>query len=174
MKTIAVLGSSSGLKESEALAEQLGKILAEKGFTVITGAGAGLPLKAAAAAKKAGGLVIGMSPAQNSAEHMKQHPDQKDVFSFIAYTGFGQKGRNVLLVRSADAVITVGGAIGTLNEFTIAYDEGKLIGVLEGSGGASDKIRELEPLGKSKNTGAIVIYSKDPKKLVDALAAALG
>lgn len=173
MKTIAVLGSSSGLEASESLADKLGKIIAEKGFTLITGAGEGLPLKAAASAKKAGGLVIGMSAEENAAAHKKAHPKQKDEFTFVAYTGFGKKGRNVVLVRSADAVVTVGGSIGTLNEFTIAYDEGKVIGVLEGSGGVSDQIRELEKLGQYKKTGAKMIYSNDPRKLIDAVAKSL-
>ncbi len=58
----------------------------------------------------------------------------------IIFTGFGYKGRNVINVRCADIVLILGGATGTLNEFTIAYDEGKIIGVLEGSGGIADHI----------------------------------
>lgn len=57
--------------------------------------------------------------------------------------------------------------MGTLNEFTIAYEDGKPIGVLEGSGGTADLIREL--LKKPHREGAEVVYDKDPKKLISKL-----
>jgi uncharacterized protein (TIGR00725 family) len=168
MKAIAVIGSSSGLKESEGLAQKIGNALAKKGIIVVTGAGSGLPLIAAAAAKKAGAMTIGISPAQDVQGHKKMHPGQpNNVFDFIVYSGFGLKGRNVLLIRSAPAAIMIGGSIGTINEFTIAYDEGKVIGVLEGSGGATKLAKQIDKLGKAKKTGAKVIYSKDPKALVE-------
>ncbi len=167
LKTIAVIGSDKGLDSSNPIAEALGKELAKKGFQVVTGAGRGLPLKAAEAAKRAGAMVYGVSPWEDAFEHKKRHPEQKGVLDFISYTGFGIKGRNVILVRSSDAVIMVGGAMGTLNEFTVAFDQGKIIGVLEGSGGFSDMIRKIAPLGR--DVGAKIIYSHDPKVLVDRI-----
>ncbi|HUB92550.1 MAG TPA: hypothetical protein VL945_01170 [Candidatus Saccharimonadales bacterium] len=167
MRTVAVIGSAEGLEKSEKLAEDLGRALAAKGFMILTGACGGLPLAAALGARKAGGRVLGISPAANSAEHKELYKGQPEVFDFIAYTGFGQKGRNVVLVRSADAVAMIGGRMGTLNEFTIAYDEGKIIGVLEGSGGTSEKVRELGGLGKE--TKAKIVYSKDPVELVERI-----
>ncbi len=83
----------------------------------------------------------------------------------IVYTGFGYKGRNVINIRSADIVIIFGGATGTLNEFTIAYDEGKIIGVLEGSGGVADHLREIIAFCKKATAGA-VIFNRDPGELV--------
>jgi len=95
-----------------------------------------------------------------------------DGADVIVYTGFGYKGRNVINVRSADVVVIFGGATGTLNEFTIAYDEGKIIGVLEGSGGVADHIREIIQFCK-KTTGSVVVFDKDPEKLVKACLEAL-
>ena len=90
----------------------------------------------------------------------------------IVYTGFGYKGRNVINVRSTDLVIIFGGATGTLNEFTIAYDEGKIIGILEESGGVADHIKEIVEFCK-KPTRGLVIFNKDPEKLVEMCLAAL-
>ena len=90
----------------------------------------------------------------------------------IVYTGFGYKGRNVINVRSAEVVIIFGGATGTLNEFTIAYDEGKIIGVLEGSGGVADHVREIIQFCQ-KPTRGLVVFDKDPEKLVDRCLEAL-
>lgn len=166
-KTIAVIGSDSGMDRSSSLARALGKALAEKGFQVVTGAGQGLPLEAAIAAKHAGARVYGVSPWEDAAEHKKNQKEQNGIFDFISYTGFGLKGRNVILIRSADAVAMVGGAMGTLNEFTVAFDEGKIIGVLEGSGGSSDMVRKVAPLGRDR--GAKIVYSKDPKELAEEI-----
>jgi uncharacterized protein (TIGR00725 family) len=172
MKTVAIIGSSHGLKESTEVARQLGVNLAKKGYSIVTGAGQGLPLEAAVAAKKAGAKVYGISPAENATEHKQKYDDPLNPFDFLVYTGFGIKGRNVILVRSADAVVMVGGAMGTLNEFTIAYEDGKAVAVLENSGGVSTKIRELIELVKKTSTkkpNERVVFSNDPKELVEKL-----
>jgi hypothetical protein len=85
----------------------------------------------------------------------------------MVYTGFDYSGRNLLMTRAADGVIIICGRMGTLNEFTIAYEDGKPIGVLEGSGGTADLIKDL--LKKPHRKGAPVVYDKDPKKLVKKL-----
>lgn len=172
-KQIVVIGSAGGHDHSADLAAQVGKAIADKGFILVTGACEGLPLAAATAAKHAGGMVVGVHPALNAKETFKGHyVDGVDepVYDAVIYTGAHMKGRNVTLVRSGDAIVMVGGRVGTINEFTIAYDEGHLIGVLDGSGGASAMARQIEELGKAKNTGARVIYSSDPQELVDKLA----
>lgn len=80
-------------------------------------------------------------------------------------------GREVTNIHSSDMVALVGGRSGTLGEFAIAYDEGKLIGVLEGTGGIADATPQI--LGTiEKDTGARLIYSRDPVELVDHLSAA--
>ncbi len=71
------------------------------------------------------------------------------------------------MTRAADGVVIISGRIGTLNEFSIAYEDGKPIGVLEGSGGTADLIRSL--LSKPHRKGAPVVYDKDPEKLVKKL-----
>ena len=72
-----------------------------------------------------------------------------------------------MLVRSCDLVLFVAGAMGSLNEFTIAHDEGKIIGCLTGTGGVADDADYL--LRKfSKDTGARVFQDEDPEKLLDA------
>src|SRR5687767_445799 len=96
-------------------------------------------------------------------------PDAADV---IIYTGFGLKGRNVINVRSADIVIIFGGATGTLNEFTIAYDEGKVIGVLAGSGGVADHIEAIIEFAK-KRTRCRIIIDDVPESLIDSCIQAL-
>ena len=90
----------------------------------------------------------------------------------IIYTGFGLKGRNVINVRSADIVVLFGGATGTLNEFTIAYDEGKIIGVLEGSGGVTDHIAEIMEFCK-KPTRGVVIFDTEAESLLEKCLEAL-
>jgi uncharacterized protein (TIGR00725 family) len=83
------------------------------------------------------------------------------------YTGFGYSGRNMLFIRSTDAVIFICGRIGTLNEFTVAFEDKKLIGVLDGTGGIVEEIDHL--LTISRRGRAKVIIEDDPKKLVDKL-----
>ena len=90
----------------------------------------------------------------------------------IVYTGFGYKGRNVINIRSSDIVLFFGGATGTLNEFTIAYDEGKIIGVLEGSGGIADHVREILRYCNKPTTGS-VLFDRQPVTLIESCLAAL-
>jgi uncharacterized protein (TIGR00725 family) len=91
----------------------------------------------------------------------------------VIYSGFGFKGRNVIAVRSADIVILVAGGIGTLNEFTIAYDEGKVIGLLHGTGGVADVVQMLLDTLPVRSTGAVVITDSDPESLIDRCIACL-
>ena len=73
-------------------------------------------------------------------------------------------------MRSCDAVVLIAGASGTLNEFTIAYDESKLIGVLTKTGGVADHIKNLvENVLRKKKSSGTVIYNEDPKELVREL-----
>ena len=77
-------------------------------------------------------------------------------------------GREITNIRSCDLVVFMGGRSGTLGEFSIAYDEGKLIGVLTGTGGISDNLDTI--LGFiDKDTGARMSFSDDPAGLLDQL-----
>ena len=171
--TIGVMGSSSAdLSEAEAtrlilLAQRLGQAIANRGCVLITGATTGFPDIVSRAALDAGGLTVGISPASSTTEHTTKFSLPDDGADVIVYTGFGLKGRNVINVRSSDIVIVFGGGIGTLNEFTIAYDEGNVIGVLEGTGGVADQIRELTKLSR-KTTSAQVLFEPIPEELIDS------
>lgn len=134
---------------------------------LITGATSGIPDFAAKGVKDAGGISIGISPAASYAAHVKSYKLPTDNYDFIIYTGFDYSGRNLLLTRSADAVITICGRIGTLNEFTIAFEDHKPIGVLEGTGGFADEIKHIIEIGH-RGKGKIV-YDSDPKKLIEKL-----
>ena len=176
---VGVMGASENdaLDNSEKvrlteLAEQLGAALAKHECILITGATTGLPDLVAKAFRKQGGFALGVSPAENREEHVQRYRLPEDNSDVIVYTGFGYKGRNVINIRSSDVVIIFGGATGTLNEFTIAYDEGKVIGVLEGSGGVADHTQEIIDFCK-KPTRGMVLFDKDPEKLVQRCLAAL-
>ena len=176
---VGVMGASENdaLTESEKarvkeLADNLGAVLAQHGCVLVTGATTGLPDLVAKAVRSYGGLSLGISPASNRKEHLQNYKLPEDAADVIIYTGFGYKGRNVINVRSADIVIIFGGATGTLNEFTIAYDEGKIIGVLEGGGGVADHIRDVTQFCK-KPTQGLVVFDRDPEKLVERCLAAL-
>jgi uncharacterized protein (TIGR00725 family) len=174
-----VMGASENdaLNESEKarlkeLGERLGAALARRGCILVTGATTGLPGLVAKAFRKCGGFALGISPAQDPSEHLTRYGLPDDGADVIIYTGFGYKGRNVINIRSADLVIIFGGATGTLNEFTIAYDEGKIVGILEGSGGVADHIREIIEFC-NKPTRGRVIFDRDPERLVEMCLAAL-
>jgi uncharacterized protein (TIGR00725 family) len=149
------------------LAERLAKAIASRNCVLITGATTGLPHMVSMAARARGALAIGISPAINEEEHVDVYGMPIDGCDVIIYTGFGLKGRNVINIRAADIVIIFGGGIGTLNEFTIAFDEDKVIGVVEGSGGIADHIQQIVDYAR-KTTGARLIFDPDPEILIDA------
>jgi uncharacterized protein (TIGR00725 family) len=170
---VGVMGASANdaLTQAEQvrlkdLAERLGITLAENRCILVTGATTGLPDLVAQAFRNHGGFALGISPAHDRKEHLERYGLPDSGADVIVYTGFGYKGRNVINVRSADIVVLFGGATGTLNEFTIAYDEGKIIGILEGTGGIADHIRDVIQFC-NKPTQGVVVFEKDPQKLVD-------
>ncbi|HVS20952.1 MAG TPA: hypothetical protein VHD88_03850, partial [Pyrinomonadaceae bacterium] len=122
------------------------------------------------AAHDAGAHHIGISPAADELEHKDRYRLPTDSCDAIIYTGFGLKGRNVVLVRSCDVVLFIAGSIGSLNEFTIAYDEGKIIGCLTGTGGVADETERLLEVFK-KETKARVFYDADHVRLIDTCLA---
>ncbi len=153
-------------------AEIIGRKIAKENCILVTGACMGIPEIATKAAEKAGGLVLGYSPAKNLKEHIEppiSYPRIKEGMIPV-FAGYSKIGRNVLSVVGCDGVIFVGGGIGTLNEFSIAYHEGKVIGILGGVEGITEKVLALEDdlvKGTGKNFGAIVIKDKNPEKLVE-------
>lgn len=147
-------------------AEALSQTIANREVILLTGATTGLIYAIGKTVHDAGGLHIGISPASDEREHLERYQLPADACDTIIYTGFGLKGRNVVLVRSCDIVLFISGSIGSLNEFTIAYDEGKVIGCLTGTGGVADKMEEIVRTFP-KQTRARVFYDSDPERLID-------
>ena len=152
-------------KKSIKLAQQVGRAIANHNCILINGACGGIPHEAAVGAKEADGMVIGISPARDYYEHVVHYKFPIDEFDMIFYTGFGFKGRNVVNVSNCDAIIIIAGHAGTLNEFSIGYDEGMIIGVMQGSGGLADFVDDVLNIVKKK-TCAKLIYETDPHILV--------
>jgi len=169
---ICVVGGSKGpnAEKAAALARKVGEEIGKRGHVLVTGDTQGVPYEAAEAAKKAGGSNIGFSPAGSEIEHRKKYrlPDEK-IFDHVIYTEAGYSGRNLLMVRSADATIVIDGRMGTLNEFTSAFEENEIAGVLEGSGGVADEIRHI--LEVAKKGQRKVIFDSDPVRLVEKVIA---
>jgi uncharacterized protein (TIGR00725 family) len=169
MKTqVGVMGSAGGELSQEQLdrAYRLGKAIAERDCLTVTGACPGLPDAAAHGAHDAGGLVMGVSPAHSREEHVDVYASPLEPYDAMVFSGSGLMGREVHNIHSSDFVIFVGGRSGTLGEFAIAYDEGKLIGVLRHSGGLSDDLAKIAKM-TGKETGAKIIEDDDPVQLVD-------
>jgi uncharacterized protein (TIGR00725 family) len=169
---ICISGSAeTGICAPDALRKtaQLGRLIAERGMVLVTGATTGMPLWAAKGAKEVGGMVIGISPAATKIHHVKTYRLPTDYHDLIIYTGFGYSGRNLLLTRAADAVITICGRIGTMNEFTDAFEDQKPQGVLAGSGGTADMMKEF--LDKAHRGYGKVAFEADPEKLLDKVVA---
>jgi uncharacterized protein (TIGR00725 family) len=165
---VGVMGSAEAPSVT-ALREKaiaLGSAIASRDVILLTGATTGLVYETGKAASDAGAFHIGISPAGDEREHVERYQLPLDACNAIIYTGFGLKGRNVVLVRSCDVVLFMGGSIGSLNEFTIAYDEGKVIGCLTGTGGVADSVEELVRTFQ-KPTKALVLYDPDPERLVE-------
>lgn len=171
---ICVSGAASGatVEASHQLAYDLGKSIAESGHTLITGATVGLPYYAACGANQGGGLSIGFSPAATYREHVHSYRLPTKEFDYINFTGMEYVGRDVHLVRSSDAVITVGGRMGSLHEFSTAIESHKVCAVLLGSGGLADFLPTLTDRIHTPHKKDI-IYDNDPRRIVQRVVEAL-
>jgi len=146
-------------------AKELGREIIKQGGILVTGATTGFPLWSAMGASEENGISVGLSPASTEAEHTEIYRLPLDYLDLIIYTGFGYSGRNLLLTRSSDAVFVGCGRIGTVNEFTIAYEDDKPIGVLEGEWETDEVFRNIIEKGKRPNDK--VVFDSDPKRLVE-------
>ncbi len=119
---IAVIGDSSCSKEVYGIAEEVGKCIAQKGGILITGGLGGVMEAASKGAKQAGGITIGILPGL-SREDANRYVD-------IPITTGLSHARNIIIARSADALIAVSGGYGTLSEIAIGLKLGKpVIGI---------------------------------------------
>src|SRR5690606_12301467 len=150
-------------------AYQIGREIAQQGCVLVTGATVGVPHWSTRGAKSVGGISIGLSPAISKQAHVKTYRLPTRYMHLLIYTGFDYSGRNMLMTRSADAVIVVCGRIGTLNEFTTAFEERKVVGVLTETGGVSDEIQDI--LKVAKRGKRHIVFDPDPKTLVQKVIA---
>lgn len=171
--TICVSGAAKGktVNLDYELAFELGKNIAKMGHTLITGATVGLPDWAAQGAKSAGGMSIGISPAASFREHVNTYRLPTTSYDFILYTGLNYVGRDALLVQSADAVLSVGGRMGTVHEFATALESHVPVGILTESGGTSQEFEHLMLAAGLCHDGVCdgkheVMFDSDPKKLL--------
>lgn len=154
-------------KEMENKTYQIGQEIARQGQVLFNGATTGFPALAVKGANKEGGMCIGISPAKNELEHTKHFRLPIEGNDVIVYTGFGYIGRDLLLIRSSDAVVFVCGRIGTLHEFACSFEDNKPIGILLGSGGSTQFFDDI--IRESKKGSGNVVYDSDPKSLIKRL-----
>jgi uncharacterized protein (TIGR00725 family) len=146
-------------------AYEIGKKLAEKNCVILTGATTGVPLWVAKGAFENGAFVIGISPARSYLEHTKVYKLPTDYHNVILYSGEGYSGRNLLLIKMGDGVLFLCGRIGTLNEFTAAFEEEKPMAVLVNSGGTENYFQDI--IEKAKRGPGKILWESDPGTLVD-------
>jgi len=154
------------------LAKEVGRQIIKHNAVLITGATTGVPYYAAIGAKEKKGIVIGVSPAASEKAHLNKYHLPVDYHDLIIYTGFEYSGRNLLLTRAADAVVIICGRMGTLNEFTIAFEDDKPIGVLIGSGGTADMVKEI--VKKCRRGPGKIVYDSEPEGLIKELVKLIG
>lgn len=152
------------------IAEELGKEIARHDCILVEGATTGFPFWSAKGAKEEGGIVIGFSPATSEKNHVEQFQLPLDYHDVIVYTGFDYSGRNLILTRAADAVIVGPGRLGTINEFTIAFEDKKPIGILEGDWETDELLRLLiEKSHRQEEMKDKIVFSSNPKEIVEKL-----
>lgn len=196
MTNIMVAGSASGYKAKQAeLAQALGLAIAKADCTLVNGACAGLPFAAAEAARSAGGQIIAVSPASCLSEHTDHFGFPSYPANEMRFTGrlrletwvmyvqpdlfpdkideaqelhkqFALKFRNGVSVAIANAVIAIGGRIGTINELTIASDMAKTIGIVKEGGGTAEQFPELVRQSGKQKAKILVL---PPTELVDQI-----
>jgi uncharacterized protein (TIGR00725 family) len=145
-------------------AQELGRQIIKQGGTIITGATTGFPLWAAMGAKEVGGFSIGLSPARTEEEHVHVFRLPVDYMDFIVYTGLGYSGRDIILTNSGDAVFFGCGRIGTIHEFTVAFEDDKPIGILQGDWATDEVLKFIIEKGNRPNSK--IIFDDNPERLV--------
>jgi uncharacterized protein (TIGR00725 family) len=151
------------------IAKELGREIARQGAQIITGATSGFPMYSAEGVKEVGGFSFGLSPAASRKEHEEVYRLPLKAMDTVIYTGFGFPGRDLMLIRSSDAVVIGCGRIGTIHEFTVAWEANMPLGVLEGEWPTDEVIRNI--IKNSGRTNPNVIFEKDPKIMVQKLIA---
>ncbi len=143
---------------------ELGREIARQGAVLVNGATTGFPLWGAMGAKEAGGFTVGFSPANTEKEHIEAYNLPVEYMDLIVYTGFGFPGRDLIFTRSCDAVFFGCGRIGTIHEFTIAFEDKKPMGILEADWEIDEEIKYILEKGHRPNDQ--ILFDSDPKALV--------
>ena len=146
---------------------ELGREVARQGAMLVTGATTGFPLWVAMGAKQEKGTVVGLSPASNEKEHVEAYNLPLEYHDLIIYTGFGFPGRDLIFTRSSDAMLFGCGRIGTIHEFTIAFEDKKPIGIYEGDWQTDEVIRNIITNGHRPNDR--IVFDANPKALVEQI-----
>jgi hypothetical protein len=166
---ICISGAAKGasVAEGRQLAIAAGQAIAKAGHVLLSGATIGIPDCTAEAYKAAGGVMsVGLSPAASKIEHVYKYRLPTKAYDVILFTGLHYVGRDALLINSADAVVSIGGRLGTLHEFTVAVETGTPIGFLQGAGGISDEIKTLTKLAGQEREGAEILFSNNAEQLI--------
>lgn len=172
MYQIAISGAAKGesVKEGAELAIKMGEAIARAGHALLSGATSGLPNYSAEGYKKAGGTMsVGISPASSKVEHILKYRLPTEAYDVILYTGLHYIGRDTLLITSSDAVVSIGGRIGTLHEFTISLESDTPIAFLQGAGGISQEIQTLLSLAKPVRNESEILFNDSPEDLINEL-----
>ena len=118
---------------------------------------------------EAGGVSFGISPAASKKEHEEVYRLPLKAMDAVIYTGFGFPGRDLMLIRSSDAVVIGCGRIGTIHEFTVAWEANMPLGVLVGEWQTDEVIHNI--IDSSNRQNPNVIFEKDPKVMIEKLIA---
>jgi uncharacterized protein (TIGR00725 family) len=143
----------------------VGRACAKAGVQLATGATTGFPLYVSQGFKEVDGFSFGLSPAASKTEHLEVYKLPLDHLDAVIYTGFGFPGRDLMLVRSSDAIIIGCGRIGTIHEFTVAWESEMPIGILEGDWATDEVIKNI--IANSNRQNHSVFFDSDPEKLVE-------
>ncbi len=173
---ICVSGAANGdtVVSSHQTAYSLGREIALAGKTLLTGATVGLPHYAAmgfVSVKHRKGVSVGFSPASSFREHVATYRLPTKEFDYINFTGMQYVGRDVHLVRSSDAVITIGGRMGSLHELSTALESRKVCGILLGTGGLADYVKVLLENVEAPGTRDVIFDTKPDRLVIKVIEA---
>lgn len=118
-RIVGVIGSTKAEPDILRLAEEVGAEIAKRGAAVVCGGLGGVMEAVCKGARREGGLTIGIIPSD-------EKNDANPYVQIPIVTGMGM-GRNVMLVKTADVIIAVGGEFGTLSEIAHALNIGKKV-----------------------------------------------
>lgn len=153
------------------LCEELGREVVRQGAVLVSGATTGVPLWAAKGAKLEGGVSVGLSPADGERQHVELYKLPLEYMDFIIYTGFGYVGRDILLTRTSDAVIIGPGRIGTIHEFTVAFEDNKPIGIMTGDWDTDEILTAIIDKSHRQNDNKKIVFDSNPKALIEKIIA---